>query len=129
MKTKVKTTKNMGRGVFANRDFTLGQTIEVSPCITWDHRTEKLIQDSDLKFYVFSGDVYSSVLALGVGSLFNHAVKGKHNVTYQYNKDSNEVVFTAARKIKKGSQLLIHYGYNPVEKLKRWNKHKKDILK
>lgn len=122
-KTKVKNTKSMGRGVFAAQSFNKNQIVEVSPCLNWDDRTQDIVQNSTLRFYVFKGRTYNeSVLALGNGSLFNHNPKG--NITYDYDAKRNVMVFKAIRTIKAGEQLFINYGYDPMEKLEEWKRQK-----
>lgn len=118
-KTKVKNTKNMGRGVFAACNINKKIVVEVSPCLKWNDRDQNLIQDSFLRFYVFEGTSRKdSVLALGVGSLFNHS--NKPNVKYKYDTKRNVIVFTATRKIYKDEQLFVDYGYDPVQELRKW---------
>lgn len=120
MKTKVKMTKDMGRGVFAACNINKKIVVEISPCLKWNERDQDLTQNSFLRFYVFEGKTKrDSVLALGVGSLFNHSKKA--NVKYKYDAKRNVIVFTATRKIYKGEQLFIDYGYDPVEELRRWD--------
>lgn len=121
MKTKVIQTKKMGRGVVANKAFLKGDIIEASPCLTWNQDSEKLIHKTDLDFYVFNDDNSGSVLALGVGSLFNHSAKD--NATYKYNKETNELIFMATKKIKKGQQIFIDYGYDPVVEAARKSRY------
>jgi len=118
MKTRIKNTPKMGRGIFAERDINEGDIVEVSPCLVFNKKDEWTIQETELKMYVFSDERGGSVLALGIGSLFNHSKRP--NVTYFYNNNTNTVVFTATRKISKGTQLFINYGYDPVAKRKRW---------
>lgn len=119
MKLKVKKTKTMGRGVFADQKIKARQLIEVSPCISWDQENERRIQETNLRNYVFSNDARGSVLALGFGSLFNHARGLETNVTYVYDSFNNQMKFYATKNIKKGEQLFINYGYDPVLQAKK----------
>lgn len=118
MKTRVKNTAKMGRGVFADKDFDEGDVVEVSQCLKFSKRDTWTIQSMELRMYVFSDDQNGSVLALGNGSLFNHSTRP--NVTYSYHKSRNVLIFIATRKIRKGAQLFIDYGYNPVKKRDQW---------
>jgi len=122
-KTKVKMTKDMGRGVFATQNINKKIVVESSPCLTWSDRCHALLQDTILRFYVFEGKTRNhSVLALGVASLFNHS--SKPNLKYKYDAKRNVMTFTSTRKIYKGEQLFVDYGYDPVEQLKRWELQK-----
>jgi hypothetical protein len=105
----------MGRGVFAGKSYSKGDIVEVSQLVTWDSETDRLIQDSELRFYVFegvSGRSGPSALALGNGSLYNHSET--ENVTYKIVPKKNTIVFRARTKILKGEQLFINYGYDPI---------------
>jgi len=119
-KTKVKMTKDMGRGVFAAETINKKIVVESSPCIDIDDDSYEKTQDSILRFYVFEGrNKRHSVLALGVGSLFNHNKNA--NVKYKYDAKRNVMTFIAKRKIYAGEQLFIDYGYDPVIQYKTWH--------
>lgn len=110
----IKQAGRMGRGLFITKSVKKGQIVEVSPCIRILGSDVHTLNRTDLRFYVFASENNDDeVLALGLGSLFNH--KKKANVTYDYNPDLNVMVFKATRDIRKGSQLFINYGYDPVE--------------
>lgn len=126
MKTYVKKTRKMGRGVFAGQNFKAGDVVEKSHCLVWDDFSDQRIQDSDLKLYTFATSEVKSdpaALALGNGSLFNHSESP--NVKYRYDRKSNMVIFTAVTRIKKNQQLFIDYGYDPVQCEAEWNRDKK----
>lgn len=63
-----------------------------------------------LKDYLFKGHDGSMLLALGVGSLFNHS---KHpNLDYRVDVHSQLIRYIAARSIKAHEELTIFYGDN-----------------
>ncbi len=120
--TKVIQTKTMGRGVAATKNFKKGDVVEISPCILLDGHDGTRIQGTELKFYVFDAHLRtraSTVLALGHGSLFNHS-RRRSNLTYTYDQGTNSMVFVALKDIKKGQQLFINYGYDPVNEHRRF---------
>lgn len=125
----VKNTKTMGRGVFAGKNYYPGDLVEIAPIIFWDEDSDKLVQESDLRFYVFegrSGSSGPSVLGLGYSSLYNHSEHA--NVTYKIVPKKNTIVFRARTKIRKGDQLFINYGYDPVYKKKQFESYKANKL-
>ena len=116
---EVKITKSKGRGLFAVRDIKKGETIEVSPTLTL--HVEGI--GNTLNAYVFARDHSKDspwcLLALGFGSLFNHATLP--NVEYAISKKKNfgthsrVIKFTTKKAIKKGTELTVDYGYNPED--------------
>ena len=116
-----------GRGVFATKDFSEGDTIECCPVLpifidTEDEDEDCEITDEDdqLRFewnstnltnYVYDFSWYQ-VIALGYGSLYNHS--DDPNVDYDTYEEANMIVMSAARDIKAGEQLFIAYD-NPEE--------------
>ena len=128
MKTIIKNTKTMGRGVFANQAFKKKQLVEESHCISCNAEDDQTLQNTGLRFYVFSDGGDGCVLALGNGSLFNHDRGLRTNVTYQYDEKRNMMKFYATRSIRKGEQLFINYGYNPVDEIAAYEEEKKKPL-
>ncbi|MES2355907.1 MAG: SET domain-containing protein-lysine N-methyltransferase [Pseudomonadota bacterium] len=100
-----------GRGVFALRDFFVGEVVEECPVILFNLPFSALPEA--LKKSVFSWGVLVSAmkdsfaLALGFGSLYNH----DNPATMRYDADSNNLTlkFIAVRKIKAGEELTINY--------------------
>ena len=61
-----------------------------------------------LEHYLFKGKDGSMLLALGVGSLFNHS---KHpNLDYRIDHNMLTINYSAARDISSGEELTIFYG-------------------
>ncbi len=123
VKTRVKDTQNLGRGVFAAKDFRTGELIEASPVILLPK--DEPFQQTVLMKYVFKWfgpNDDCDALALGVGSLFNH--DGNHNVTYKCFWEASEMRFYAARRILKGEELFVNYGYCPIEGQDRYRRMK-----
>ena len=96
---------NGGRGVFAEKDFKKGEVIEVCPLLT-DYK--KNFEKSKIKDYTFKSKFKpdQEVIVFGMCSMYNHS--DKFNVLH--NQDPENMIFTAARDIKKGEELYVNYG-------------------
>ena len=94
----------MGRGVFADNAYSVGDVVESCPLIVapsgdWG----EALQD-----YVFQSSEDESALALGLCSLYNHS--DDPNVEYDVDRATNSMVVTATRPIAPGDQMFISYG-------------------
>lgn len=110
---EVKKDSTMGRGIFATMDIPINTVIEVSDIIVFSKKDSKLIKDSKmiLNKYVYYYTKHKAALALGLGSLFNHSKKS--NVEYIVKKE--KIYFISTKKVKRGEQLFIDYGYDPTK--------------
>ncbi len=95
-----------GRGVYAAEDFAPGDVVEVCELIHLPALPEDRLEDSDLNGYVFDFDGVL-VLALGCGSLYNHATAS--NATYEFHHDPDVIVVVAVAPIPTGEEILINY--------------------
>ena len=104
---------NSGRGVFAEKDFKKGEVIEVCPLLT-DYK--KNFVNSKIKDYTFKSKFKSDqeVIVFGMCSMYNHS----DNYNVAHNQDPENMIYTAARDIKKGEELYVNYGTN------YWNSRK-----
>jgi SET domain-containing protein len=99
-----------GRGVFAARHFGAGEVVEVCPVVLFKKPYEVL--HKELKTYVFhwpvpEGAAETQALALGYGSLYNHA--NPSNLRYEVDRDSLLLRYVAVREIAPGEELTINY--------------------
>lgn len=99
-----------GRGIYAGQDINAGQVVETSPIITMERSYSELPQV--LRNYVF-GCGASTVVALGVGSLFNHADDAA--LSYEVKVEEGLLFFIARQAIKKGEELTINYNHTSGE--------------
>jgi hypothetical protein len=91
-----------GRGVFANRTFAEGETVEVCPTV------EISEGGGDLADYLFeSTNEGMFLVVLGFGMLYNHS--SEPNLDYFQENDA-ALAFVAQRQIEKGEELTISYG-------------------
>src|SRR5437588_629321 len=108
-----------GRGVFAGKDYRMGDLIEICPLIVVENFQSALNwigHNGLMERYYFDFDEDHSALALGYGSLYNHS--RNPNAHYEVNKRDRELIVLARRKITKGNQIFVSYGYDPVKKFK-----------
>jgi len=114
---KIKNTPNMGRGLFAVRDIRKDIVIEKSPVLVLEKEEVEgfFIDNYAYHWYPYTDGV--TALALGFGSLFNHSIND--NIEYINDYDKDQIIFKTMRPIKKGEQLFIDYGYDPLDPEKK----------
>lgn len=111
---QVRKVPGKGRGVYAVRDFKKGEVIERAPIIEIPKRQVKGV----LAHYVFDWNGSKDALALGVGSLFNHATYP--NAQFSYDRARQLIIYKAVRSIKKGEEITIHYHSTPGDNGQLW---------
>ena len=99
-----------GRGVFAARAFTAGEVVEECPVVLLRKPYEAL--HKELKTFVFhwevpEGAAATQALALGYGSLYNHA--NPANMRYETDGASLVLRLIAVRDIRPDEELTINY--------------------
>ena len=93
-----------GYGVFANRDYKEGDTVEINRFLEFsDNKT-------GLQDYVFKShlDTNKNVIVLGNGSIFNH--HDNNNINYYFMGEKGFFIYKANKDIKKGDEMYINYG-------------------
>lgn len=108
---KIKNTKKFGRGVFSTEEIKKGTLIEVSELIIFSKKDSVYFEETKIQSYVYSYK-NGTAIALGIGSLFNHADNA--NISWELCTKKNKIFFKTNRNIKKGEQLFINYGYDPT---------------
>jgi SET domain-containing protein len=116
----IKNTKKYGRGLYAARNLDKGEVVEIAPVVVLSQADSRIIGITKLTMYLFEWKNKDAGFALGYGSLFNHSKK--ENVSYEARFKTNDIVFTAIKKVKKGQQLFIDYGYDPIKEMKIYQK-------
>jgi hypothetical protein len=99
-----------GRGIFARRAIASGEIVEESPVILFDDPWSALphaVQKVLFSWHALGGDGGAHALALGCGSLFNHASPA--NLRYTADAQARVVRFIAVRDIPAGEELCINY--------------------
>ena len=99
-----------GRGVYALKDFKIGDVIEACPYLL--EKDSTTIDDSVISDYVFNyvNDETQRIIVLGLCSMYNHS--DNNNVIYKQITNPDNMVYIAQRNITKGDELFINYGEN-----------------
>lgn len=103
----IRRTPRRGRGVFALRRFRPDETIEIAPVLLIPDPQHTHLHKTELKDYYFKWGNGHAALALGFGSLYNHA--SDPNAEFLCHPASQSIRFTAARTIRKGEEITIDY--------------------
>ena len=104
------TGSQKGRGVFASRDFNVGEIVECCPVVIMEQPFAAL--PSELKTIVFNWGALakttaSSAIALGFGSLYNH--DNPANMRYAADAEAHVLIFSTVRPVLKGEELTVNY--------------------
>lgn len=96
-----------GRGVFTARAIEAGTIIELAPVILLSAEDRALVHRTHLHDYYFQWDGEQAAIALGLGSLYNHA--GEPNAEFELDYDFEQIRFAALRAIAAGEEITIDY--------------------
>lgn len=101
-----------GLGVYAVRDFRLGELVEECPVIVfavsdWENLPQKIKERIFDWSGLTSGSSGQHALALGYGSLYNHA--NPASLKYSAVRSTMILQFSANREIRAGEELTINY--------------------
>jgi SET domain-containing protein len=105
---EVKTTKVMGRGIFATEDIKANTKIHEAYFIK--AKDEEVDHCQTLAKYVFNYSKKYSVLCLGLGSLFNHSSSPSVEAYFDKNENGEIMEFWTVKDVKAGEELFISYG-------------------
>lgn len=98
-------TRN-GRGVYALRTIEARTRVSCCPFVVVQGRLEKYTYSITL----FHPPKKVEVLALGLGSLFNHSTLP--NVEFRVHKEDGWIEYFSTRRIEKDEELCIFYGHD-----------------
>ena len=115
---RIGTSPGRGRGVFAAQAFAAGDPIERAPALVVPLHHAALLRDTLLDDYWFFWDDSHRAIALGCGSLYNHACPA--NVRFACDPATRTILFTAARPIAPGEELLVNYHGTPEDSTPVW---------
>jgi SET domain-containing protein len=107
-----------GRGVFAVRDFKAGEVVEVCEVLIIPKKDIKWIDKTELYDHYYAWSEGRAVLALGLGSMYNHSYNP--NCKYRVKLNLNKIEFKSLQAINKGQELLINYNRDPKCQDKVW---------
>jgi hypothetical protein len=100
-----------GTGVFARRAFEPGDAIECCPVIVCPPGEEGLLEQTQLRGLYFHWEDEAVAVALGFGSLYNHAWGS--NARYEPDVDAAVIWFLCVRPIAAGEGVTINYTGDP----------------
>jgi SET domain-containing protein len=107
-----------GRGVFCAAPLARGQLIEVCPVILMPRREDPHLKRTTLRDYYFEFSARHFCVALGLGSLYNHAYDP--NAFYESHEASRTLRFYARRAIAAGTEITVNYLGDPTETGALW---------
>ena len=99
------------RGLLATRDIAAGEVIERCPVVLIPVAQEDALEATVLGNYYFLWDDDFYAMALGYGSFQNHSYHA--NVRFQRDFVEQQIVFTAAKDVRRGEELTINYNGDP----------------
>jgi hypothetical protein len=109
-----------GRGVFTGVPIKKGDLIEICPVIVMKKGEIPLLDKTTLYDYYFlwGDDQEQSAIALGYGSLYNHAAPS--NADYGMDFDYETIEIQAIRDIEAGEEITINYHGDPHDTSPTW---------
>lgn len=109
-----------GRGIFAQRKISKGETIEEAPVVVIPHSQIEHLDRTLLGdyYFVWGADEEEAAIALGLCSLCNHSYEP--NAVFRLNRDKLTIEFVAARSIESGEEITINYNGDPGSKKPIW---------
>ncbi len=120
MKLYVQEIQGKGRGVLAGEDIPSGTLFESAQVVQFPKGQWKYIAKTKLGNYAYfwGEDLKSGVLALGLGSLYNHSFEP--NARYIRNIKNRTIDFVALRDIRQDEEIMINYNGDPEDKTPVW---------
>ena len=116
----IKPITNKGRGVFCNQLIYKEDDIEICPVLVLPAKDYDTLIASHLADYFFNFNKEESTLALalGFGSLYNHAVNC--NAAYILDRVTKTIRFYALENITAGTEICINYAGERGQEFKEW---------
>jgi uncharacterized protein len=109
LKTFIKVSEEMGRGVYAGENAEAGTVVSQCEILLLDQDDTASVNKTSLQYYTFKYDTDRDCIVLGDGEIFNHSDNA--NVSYALTPFENRMVMTfrTLRTIEAGEQLFINY--------------------
>ena len=116
----IKEIKGKGRGVFCRQLISKDEAFEICPVLVLPAKDYDVLTASQLVDYFFNFNKEESTLALalGFGSLYNHAVHS--NAAYILNRETKLITFFAIEDIPAGTEICINYAGEYGQEFKEW---------
>ena len=109
-----------GRGVFAGRNIKKGEIIERCPIIEIPKYDSSSLSEGILVTYIFyfGKDKKRLAIALGFGSIYNHAYIP--NAKFRIKQKDTVIDFVALKNIKKDEEITVNYYSSNPKKNPLW---------
>jgi hypothetical protein len=116
----VKEINGKGRGVFCDQLIVKDEAFEVCPVIVIPASDYDTVRASRLVdyFFSFNKEENTLALALGFGSLYNHAIES--NAVYYLNREEKIITYYALEDIPAGKEICINYAGERGKEFKEW---------
>lgn len=112
-------TPDKGRGIFTAQAIPAGSHIESCPVIVLPAEDTKRIHETHLHDYYFLwGETGKSAIALGYGSIYNHAPAP--NADYEMELEELSISIYALRDIEAGEEITISYSEGGTQRTELW---------
>jgi uncharacterized protein len=99
-----------GRGLFATRNLRAGTIVEVAPVLLIPTDQVDLVDDTELRWYVFDWDGETTGVVLGKASMCNHSDEPNAELFLDDAEQGPMAELVVTRPVRKGEELLIDYG-------------------
>lgn len=116
----IKEINGKGRGVFCKQRISKDEAFEICPVLVLPVKDYDILTASQLVdyFFNFNKEEGTLALALGFGSLYNHAVHS--NAAYILNRETKQISFFALEDIPAGTEICINYAGEQGQEFKEW---------
>ncbi len=115
----VRETAEKGRGVFTAQEIPAGSPIESCPVIVLSLEDTKQVHKTSLHDYYFLwGTDGQSAIALGFGSIYNHASDA--NADYEMDLENTSIDIVALRNIAPGEEITLNYMEGGQQRTELW---------
>jgi len=110
----IKRTHKKGLGVFALKDFKIGEIVENCPVLTFTPKERKNLEKTPLSHYIYPWkSTRGAALVFGYGSIYNHSYSP--NADWRQNFKTRSMVYRAVKIIKRGEEITVNYNGEPDE--------------
>lgn len=107
-----------GRGVYARRDYAIGELIEICPVLVIPETQLPHLDQTMLYDYYFLWNEKDAAIALGYGSIYNHSTTP--NARYETFYEDRLIKFYAYRAIHTHQEILVNYNHDVDDMSKVW---------
>lgn len=119
----IRETAQKGRGVFTAQEIPAGSHIESCPVLVLSPEDTKQVHQTSLHDYYFLwGTKGESAIALGFGSIYNHASAA--NADYEMDIENTSIDIIALRDIAPGEEITLNYMEGGQQRSELWFKER-----